>query len=99
MYLFDVDVYLLWVPKSRSLIKEDLLDGVWTTVGNHVRHDASRCALPMRELYNREAVFNDLVSMCTTAPLAGRGAEVETQTARGCRCIFRLSGYRAYPGR
>ena len=40
MYLFDVDGYLLWVPESRSLIKEDLLDGVGTAVGDHVSHDS-----------------------------------------------------------
>ena len=66
MYLFDIDRYLLWVPKSRSLIKEDLLNGVWTAISNHVRHETSRCAQLMRALYNRKAVFDDLVFMCTT---------------------------------
>ena len=99
MYLFDVDGYLLWVPVSRSLIEKDLLNGIWTAISDHVSHDASRYALPMRELCNHKAVIDELVSMCTTASLAERRAEFETQVARGCRCIFRLSGYRAYPGR
>ena len=39
MHLFDVDGYLLWVPESRSPIVEDLLNGVWTAIGDHVSHD------------------------------------------------------------
>ena len=78
MHLFDVDGYLLWVPESRSPIVEDLLNGVWTAISNHVRHEASRCAQSMRALYNRKALFDDLASMCTTISLARRGAELKT---------------------
>ena len=61
MYLFDVYKYLLWVPESRSLLNEDFLNGVWTAIGDHVRHDASHCARSTRELYNCKSIFNEVV--------------------------------------
>ena len=74
MHLFDVDGYLLWVHESRSPIVEDLLNGVWTAIGDHVSHDVCVSAQPMRELYNRNIVSNKPVFVCIAASLAG-GAE------------------------